>query len=70
MYIHAHVLSSVISFYEGGEPKWMNLFYMHVLSSPISFYEGEEPPGEGDAAGDQRNLPDFLPGRTHLLADQ
>lgn len=48
----------------------MNLFYMHVLSSPISFYEGEEPPGEGDATSDQRNLPDFLPGRTHLLADQ
>lgn len=46
------------------------LFVYIVLSWPISFYEGEEPPGEGDAAGDQRNLPDFLPGRTHLLADQ
>lgn len=33
-------------------------------------YEGEEPPGEGDAVGDQRNLPDFLPRGTHLLADQ
>lgn len=41
-----------------------------VLLLAISFYEGEEPPGEGDAAGDQRNLPDFLPRGTHLLADQ
>lgn len=46
------------------------LFVHIVLLLAISFYEGEEPPGEGDATSDQRNLPDFLPSRTHLLADQ
>lgn len=33
-------------------------------------YLGEEPLGEDDAAGHQHILPDFLPRRTHLLADQ